>query len=76
MIPYLIAFGFLLLVLAWFFLGNRGDAHEPTARKKIGDDIDQTELEEAERDAREASDEEAVRDWGPGTARPRPPEIL
>ena len=46
------------------------------------DDIDYAELEAAEREVRDLGatarpDEEAPGDdWGPGTARPRPPERL
>ena len=66
----------LLLGLAWFFLGGRGDAPEPTAHRKVNEDIDYTELDQAERDVRDADDEDSVRDWGPGTGKPRPPHLL
>jgi len=36
-------------------------------------DVEQDELDEAEREVREAPDADSVRDWGPGTAKPRPP---
>ena len=76
MTPYLIAFSLLLLALAWFFLSGRGDAHEPTARRRVNDDIDRSELEQAEREVKDATDEDSVQDWGPGAAGPRPPERL
>ena len=67
---YLILFGLLLLLLAWFFLGGRGDAAEPTAHRRPSADVDYAELEQAEREVQEAPDETSVRDWGPGTGRP------
>jgi hypothetical protein len=60
----------LALLLAWFVWGGRGRAPEPTAHRRIDETIDYTELEEAERDVREAPDEESVRDWGPGVQKP------
>jgi len=76
MIPALIITAVLLLVLAWFFFSGRDDSAEPTARRDVNDEIDRTELEQAEREVRDADDEESVRDWGPGTGKPRPPELL
>lgn len=76
MLTYLIILGLLVLALLWFLLGGRDDAHEPTARRRVGDDVDRAELEQAERDVQEAPDEDSVRDWGPGTGKPRPPEML
>jgi len=58
------------LALGWFFLPRRGDPAEPTARRRADGDIDYAELEEAEREVQEASDEDSVRDWGPGTGKP------
>jgi len=53
----------LLIVLAWFLWpGKRGPA--PMRERP---DVDERELEEAEREVREAPDEEHIRDWGPGT---------
>ena len=69
---FLVAFVLLALALAWLFLGGRGDAPEPTARRHPNDDIDHAELEAAEREVREADDEDDIRDWGPGA--PRPPD--
>ena len=57
----LIAIGVLLLVLAWFFWPRSGAEYEPPPT---------SELEAAERDVREAPDEETVRDWGPGVQKP------
>jgi hypothetical protein len=65
-----------LVLLGWFFFGGRGDAHEPTAHRRVGEDIDYTELEQAERDVRDADDEDSVQDWGPGSTKPRPPHLL
>ena len=76
MIPYLIIFGVLLLALAWFLFGGRGDTHEPTAHRRVNEDIDRSELEQAEREVQQAADEDSVKDWGPGAGKPRPPELL
>jgi len=66
--------GVLLAALGWFFLSGRDDAPEPTARRPAGsggeDEIDFPELEQAEREVQEATDEDSVRDWGPGVRRP------
>lgn len=72
----LIVFGILIALFLWFVLGGRGSSHEPTLHRKVNDDIDRSELEQAERDVREATDQDAVRDWGPGAGKPRPPEQL
>ncbi len=66
----LVVFLLLVGVLLWFFLGGRDAAPEPTARRRVTDDIDRAELEQAERDVRDADDEHSVRDWGPGTSKP------
>jgi hypothetical protein len=63
-------------MLAWFLFGGRGDAPEPTIHRDPTDDIDRAELEQAERDVRDADDEDSVRDWGPGAGKPRPPNLL
>jgi hypothetical protein len=47
----------LLIALAWFFWPDK------TPPRRTGN----PELEQAERDVQEASDQESVRDWGPGT---------
>ena len=72
MISSLVILGLLLLGFAWLLLSGRDDAPEPTAGRRPDDDIDRTTLEQAEREVREAPDDESVRDWGPG-ASPRPP---
>jgi hypothetical protein len=74
-IALLVAVAALLVALAWLLLGGR-DAHEPTARRRVDDEMDRAELEQAERDVRDAEDEDSVRDWGPGTGKPRPPHLL
>jgi hypothetical protein len=59
--------------------GERTGTWRPPART---DDIDYAELEAAEREVRDLDatarpdDDVAGGDWGPGTARPRPPERL
>ena len=53
----------VLIVLAWFLWPSK--AAGPARRERA--DVDEAELEAAERDVQEAADEESVRDWGPGT---------
>jgi len=65
-----VVFGLLLAVLAWFFLSGDDDAPEPTAHRRSDETIDHTALEQAERDVRDARDEDSIRDWGPGASRP------
>ncbi|HTR20138.1 MAG TPA: hypothetical protein VMH88_04720 [Gemmatimonadales bacterium] len=67
MLPSLIVLAVVLGALLWLF-GGREDAPEPTAHRRVNesDDIDRTELEQAEREVRDADDEDSVRDWGPG----------
>ena len=72
----LIAVAAILVLLAWLLFGGRGSKHEPTLHKRHSDDVDVAELEEAEREVREAPEQDAVRDWGPGAGKPRPPEML
>ena len=76
MIPALLLTAALLVGLTWLLLGGRGDSHEPTAHRTVDESIDYTELEQAERDVRDADDEDSVRDWGPGAGKPRPPHLL
>jgi len=71
-----VVFVVLAAAVAWLFLAGRGGTHEPTAHRGWDHDTDRTELEAAERDVQEASDEDSVRDWGPGATKPRPPEFL
>jgi hypothetical protein len=70
MTAWLVGLAVLVAVLAWFLRGGRGGAREPTAHRAVREDIDYTELEEAEREVREAPDEDSVRDWGPGVRKP------
>jgi len=56
--------GLLLLVLAWFFWPSRSPSG---VVRKGRPDVDEVELERAEREVQEAPNEETVRDWGPGT---------
>ncbi len=53
----------LLIILGWFFWPSKDAA--PARHERP--DVDESELEAAERDVQEAADEESVRDWGPGT---------
>jgi hypothetical protein len=70
----------VIAVIAWLV---RGRPRYPGPRL-VGkrDDIDMEELEEAERELRELSadhrpdDDITGDDWGPGTARPKPPVRL
>jgi hypothetical protein len=54
----------LLLALAWFFWPGRS---VPGVVRKERPDVDEIELERAEREVQEAANDESVRDWGPGT---------
>jgi hypothetical protein len=72
----LVVFGILLVLFLWFVLGGRGGTHEPTLHRRHDDTVNRAELEQAERDVQAAPDEQSVRDWGPGAAKPRPPELL
>ena len=53
----------LVIALAWFFWPSRSS----DVARKDRPDVDEIELERAEREVQEAPDEETVRDWGPGT---------
>jgi hypothetical protein len=75
-IPTIAVIVVLLAILAWFCFSGRGRTPEPTADRKVNEEIDYTELEQAERDVRDADDEDSVRDWGPGAGKPRPPHLL
>jgi hypothetical protein len=58
------------LAIAWLLFSGRDSAPEPTARRVVNADVDYAELEQAEREVREAGDAEGVRDWGPGASPP------
>jgi beta-lactam-binding protein with PASTA domain len=60
----LIVVGMLLAALAWFFWPSKSAAG---VVRKERPDVDEIELERAERDVQEATDQDTVRDWGPGT---------
>jgi hypothetical protein len=75
MLPALIAIAVLLILLGWFLFSGRND-RKPTAHRSADESIDYEELEQAERDVRDADDEDSVRDWGPGSTKPRPPHLL
>ena len=53
----------LLLLLAWFFWPGKST---PGVIRKERPDVDEIELERAEREVQEAPNDETVRDWGPG----------
>jgi hypothetical protein len=76
MIGMLVAVAVLMGVMAWLLVGSRGTSHEPTLDRRHDDGVDRAELEEAEREVRDAPDADSVRDWGPGAGKPRPPEML
>jgi hypothetical protein len=56
----------VLIVLAWFVWPAKAatNAGQPQRDRP---EVDEAELEAAERDVQDAPDEESVRDWGPGT---------
>ena len=56
----------LLIVLVWFLWPSK-DAGPARRERPERPDVNEAELEAAERDVQEAADEESVRDWGPGT---------
>jgi len=66
MLSILVALGVLVIALLWLF----GGESRPTPPRRASDDVDHDELERAERDVQEATDEDSVRDWGPGTGQP------
>lgn len=76
MVGLFIAMGVLMAVMFWLLAGSRGPGHEPTLNRRPDDDVDRAELEQAEREVQDAPDADAVRDWGPGATKPRPPELL
>jgi beta-lactam-binding protein with PASTA domain len=53
----------LLLALAWFFWPGKSTAG---VARKARPEVDESELEQAEREVQDAANEETVRDWGPG----------
>ena len=53
-----------LIALAWFFWPSNKSGE---VVRKERPDVDEIELERAEREVQEAPDDETVRDWGPGT---------
>ena len=55
--------GGLLLLLGWFFWPSRS---APGVIRKERPDVDEIELERAEREVQQAANDETVRDWGPG----------
>ena len=59
----------LLALLAWFFWpGSNTAADGRTPGPRPG--VDEAELDQAEREVQEATDEHSVRDWGPGASKP------
>lgn len=62
----LIGIGVLAVILAWFFWPSAAPAK---GSRRDRPDVDEAELEAAEREVQDASDAESVRDWGPGAGR-------
>jgi beta-lactam-binding protein with PASTA domain len=60
----LVVIAILLIALAWFFWPSRS---VPGVVRKERPDVDEIELEQAEREVQDAANDETVRDWGPGT---------
>ncbi|MGH7675342.1 MAG: hypothetical protein ACREMV_08730 [Gemmatimonadales bacterium] len=69
MLPILITLALIVALLVFFWYGGRGSDHEPTVHRQPHDGIDRAELERAEHEARDAADEDRMRDWGPGAGR-------
>lgn len=80
MIYYLFGVMAVLALVGW--LVRRGERTRYRRRSAPPDDIDWEELGAAEREVREwgsgvaPEDDVPGADWGPGTGRPRPPELL
>ena len=55
----------LLVALGWFLWPSK----TATVPRRERADVDEAELEAAERDVQDAADQDSVRDWGPGTGR-------
>jgi beta-lactam-binding protein with PASTA domain len=76
----IVAVALVVAVILWLIRGRR----QYPGPRLLGEnaEIDQDELEDAEREVRELDsdhrpdDDVAGDDWGPGTARPRPPVRL
>ncbi|HET8713870.1 MAG TPA: hypothetical protein VFM23_09355 [Gemmatimonadales bacterium] len=62
-----IGLAILLIALAWLFWPSKAVGG---VYRKGRPDVDELELERAERDVQEARDQDSVRDWGPGTGKP------
>lgn len=60
----------LLVLLGWLFWPS---SRTPASVRRERAGVDEAELEAAERDVQEASDQDSVRDWGPGASGPKPP---
>ncbi len=80
MIVYLFALMAALALAGWLI--RRGEHSEYRQQDRPPDDVDWDALEEAEREVQSwdstirPEDEAPGADWGPGTGRPRPPELL
>jgi hypothetical protein len=74
----LVAFAAIIALVIWL----RRDRHYPGPRLHGDDGIDREELEQAEREVRDLDPRQRPEDgfsgddWGPGAARPRPPQRL
>jgi hypothetical protein len=78
-IYYVFGFMAVLVLLGWALRRGERTANRQRARR---DDIDWDELQAAEREVRDwdtgvqPGDDVPGADWGPGTGKPRPPELL
>jgi hypothetical protein len=63
----LVVVGVLLAALAWFFWPppSAEGSRDVDPGRRPG--VDVAALEQAEREVREATNQDSVRDWGPGT---------
>lgn len=74
--------GVVAILALFLWLVRRGDEPTRYRRPDRAGDIDYAELEAAEREVRDLDasarpgDDAVGDDWGPGTSRPRPPELL
>jgi hypothetical protein len=78
-IVYVFGAMIVLVLVGWLLRRGERTANRRRARR---DDIDWDELQAAEREVRawdssmKPDDDAPGADWGPGTGKPRPPELL
>lgn len=72
--------GIAAIIAFALWLSRRGEQTGTWRPPPRTDDIDYAELEAAEREVRDlgatARPDDEIADWGPGTSKPRPPELL